>query len=161
MKLSRTAWNNVIIFSVMGLILLINLTNNDEQQTTNISVNNEMNILTEHQHILTLTINQELFIERIGKTWRATPAKLSGQALEQMIYAWQQSTGSTLSTAPVVIQENATKVTIDLAGEAEPLILSLYLANQQLLIFNHQNEMWLQLPQALYFQLLPTEIFAE
>lgn len=162
MKLSRTAWNNVIIFSVMALILIINFTNDElNPSQERLSKDNEVEILSAHQHILTLAINQEFLVERIGKTWRAMPAKLSEQALEQMIYAWQQSSGVTIASEPQVLPENATKVTLELAGESQPLILSLYLVNQQLLAFNHQKNIWLQLPAALYQQLLPAAIFTE
>lgn len=161
MKLSRTAWNNVIIFSVMGMILLINLSNKDSSIDESTTANNEIALVNQQQHILTLAVNQELLVERSGKTWRATPAKISEQALEQMIYAWQQNTGVALSNTPKVIAENATKVTIELAGENLPLVFSLYLTEQQLLVFNHNQNIWLQLPKALDKQLLPAEIFFE
>jgi len=55
MKLSRTGWNNVIIFSVMIIIIMINATNDklfpeDAEQTAS------QTLLPEHSVILTLSI---------------------------------------------------------------------------------------------------------
>lgn len=162
MKLSKAAWNNVIIFSVMGMILLINLNSQDTSNTAQDNASaSEIALLTEQQHILTLAVNQEFLIERIGKSWRATPEKLSEQAIEQMVLAWQQNSGVPLATAPVVIAENATKVTIELAGEQAPLVYSLYLTEQVLLVYHHNQDIWLQLPKVIDQQLLPANIFFE
>ena len=72
-KLSRSGWNNVIIFSVMGFILLINLT----QKNTFMHAtpeNTEQFLIAEHAVILSLTVNQQTHIERIGQTWRSMPS---------------------------------------------------------------------------------------
>jgi len=84
MKLSRTGWNNVIIFSVMIFILVINVTNKKLYSSDDNQSDEQNTIFAKHAVILSLAVNQQVTIERIGRTWRATPAKISGQALEQM-----------------------------------------------------------------------------
>ena len=58
-KLSKTGWNNVIIFAVMGFILLINVTNNkiflsDKNSDQNIALVGQQNV------ILTLSMLSKL-----------------------------------------------------------------------------------------------------
>jgi hypothetical protein len=159
MKLSKTGWNNVIIFTVMSMILLINLTNgrlfpNNDKSTAN----NERSILGEHAVILTLAINEQIFIERIGQTWRAKPVIISNQALEQMMLSWQQPAALEIS-APTDIfnntNNNAIIVTINIAGQELPTVLSLYPLEAQFLIYHHLDKKWLSLSAQLYQQLIP------
>lgn len=157
-KFSRAGWNNVIIFAVMGFILLINATHDnvfsvksDKQQTVALLGNNAV--------ILTLTINQQIKIERIGKTWRASPATIDGQALEQMMMAWQQSTGEIIDEPVDIDKQLALIVSADVAGQTQATILSIHATDEKLLVFNHKSKQWLALPLPIYSQLLPTQIF--
>ena len=161
-KFSRAGWNNVIIFAVLGFILLINATHdnvfssteNTEQQTRQ-----ETPILGDNAVVLTLTVNQQIKIERIGKSWRANPANIAGQALEQMMMTWQQSIATPVD-APVGIDEQlALMVSVELAGQPQALLLSLHATEHELLIFNHQSKLWSALPLQIYAQLLPIQIF--
>ena len=52
MKLSRAGWNNVIIFSVIIFILLINVTNKKLFSDNESSTSAEKSILPEHSVIL-------------------------------------------------------------------------------------------------------------
>lgn len=160
MKLSRTGWNNVIIFSVMGIILLLNVTNERlfKQSDGAYSSSTEVPILGAQAVILTLNINQQLTIERIGQSWRAMPAKISGQALEQMMNAWQQAVGIIQPPGLEVASQPSYVATVYLAGDEQATVLSLYPLADQLLVFNHRWQQWFSLPRAIYFQLLPQEI---
>lgn len=159
-KLSKSGWNNVIIFAVLAFILLINLMDK-EANNTGEPVTQEQSLLGEHAVILTLSLNKELTIERIGRTWRAQPAKISGQALEQMMLSWQQLSGQPLIDAPLLDNKMALIVSIETAGSNEVTIVSIYATDDQLLLFNHQSELWLAVPILLYNQLFPDQIFAE
>ena len=156
MKLSRTGWNNVIIFSVMIFILVINVTNkklysSDDQQIT---------LFSEHAVILSLEVNQQISIERIGRTWRATPAKISGQALDQMMLTWHETEGDIISEPPELDRQMALVISVELAGNAEAQLLNLFITNNELLIFNHQQKRWFAFPIAIFSQLIPNEILA-
>jgi hypothetical protein len=156
MKLSRTGWNNVIIFSVMIFILVINVTNkklysSDDQLIT---------LFSEHAVILSLAVNQQVSIERIGRTWRATPAKISGQALDQMMLTWHETEGDIISEPPELDRQMALVISVELAGDAEAQLLNLFITDNELLIFNHQQKRWLAFPLAIFSQLIPNEILA-
>lgn len=161
-KLSKTGWNNVIIFAVMGFILLINATNKDvfsQRDKENSSMAKEQPLIGEEQVILTLLINNVIEIKRIGKSWQAVPAKINSQALEQMMMSWQKSVGTRLEESPTFTREFSLDVKLDIAGKALPLALNFYATDEQLLIFNQTSQQWLVMPIALYNQLFPQEIF--
>ena len=145
----------------MGFIILINLTNKKIFSPDENSNNQQEIALVGTQNvILTLKINNVVDIERIGRTWRATPASISGQALAQMMMSWQQSSGEAMAQAPEVDHQFSLEVKLDIAGQSEPLALNFYATDQQLLIFNHTSQQWLVMPIVLYGQLFPQEIFA-
>jgi hypothetical protein len=156
MKLSRTGWNNVIIFSVMIFILVINVTNKklyspEDQQKT---------LFSNHAVILSLAINQQVTIERIGRTWRATPAKISGQALDQMMLTWHETAGDIVTEPPKLDHKMALVILVELAGKTEAQLLNLFITNNELLIFNHHQKRWLAFPLAIFSQLIPNEVLA-
>ncbi|NQZ21433.1 MAG: hypothetical protein HRT53_05190 [Colwellia sp.] len=157
MKLSRTGWNNVIIFSVMIFIIVINITNkklfssDDKQQLT---------IFAKHAVILSLSIEQQISVDRVGRNWQATPAKISGQALEQMMLTWHEIEGDIVTQPPELDRQMALVVSIELAGDEQTNVLNLFITNTELLVFNNQEKRWLAFPLAIFSQLIPTEILA-
>lgn len=161
MKLSRAGWNNVIIFTVMGFILLINFTNNkifsDSESTVEIE---QATLFGQHATILTLTFYPNITIERIGKTWRATPTILQEQALEQMMRSWSNSEGDTLKVAPQIDEKMAFIVKVELAGQDQPHTLKLFATDTELLIYNQTKQLWKSFPLAIFSQLVPNEVFS-
>lgn len=163
MKLSRTGWNNVIIFSVMIIILLINATNDKIFPDEGHENKAEQLILPEHGVILTLAIDysekQSVLLERIGRSWQLTTQGLildkSEQQIEQMMFAWQQSSGLVQAAAVIVEGTDEVTVSIALAGESDIRSFILYPLTDQLLIYQQQDNRWLALPATLAQQLLP------
>ncbi|MGL1957671.1 MAG: hypothetical protein OCD00_10185 [Colwellia sp.] len=161
MKLSRTAWNNVIIFSVMIIILMINATNDklfpDEKSQS--SHTSDQWVLPEHSVILTVETSsptgKQVFIKRDGRHWQVRPTNATTQQIEQLIFSWQQSSGLVQADDILIADNIATKVTISIAGVEQKQRFSLYPLIDQLLIFNHQKKIWLALPAAMSNQLLP------
>lgn len=166
MKLSRTGWNNVIIFSVMIMIILINATNNrlfpDGENETNTSA--ELPLLAQHSVVLTLSINKQVLFERMGKQWQMSPLMkntlptLTQQQIEQMVFAWQQTTGLVQADEMVITGQQGITVVVETANSDHPQIFTLYPLIDQLLVKKQQTEqqaVWLALPQALTAQLLP------
>ena len=161
MKLSRTGWNNVIIFSVMAFILLINFTNNKIfSDSKSMSEVEQATLFTANETILTLTFSHNVTVERIGKNWRATPAVLNEQALEQMMRSWKNSEGETVKSPPILDEKMALVVNIELADQVEPYVLSLFATDSELLIFNRTTQVWKSFPLAIFAQLVPNEIFS-
>ena len=161
MKLSRTGWNNVIIFSVMIIILLINATN--DHLFSEGEGGNDKHLLPEHSVILTLTINfpdnRQLVFERVGRAWRMTRqgllVDLSNQQIDQMMLAWQQSSGLVQAGDVLVEGLEGIEVIINTATSKHELVYKLYPLVDQLLVFNLNNQLWLALPKAVTHQLVP------
>lgn len=166
MKLSRTGWNNVIIFSVMTIILVINATNNKLFPNEESENKAEQLILPEHSVILTLSIelskSQRVLFERIGRSWQLTAKGVmlekTEQQIEQMMFAWQQSSGLVQVADIVIDNKQGIPVQIALAGDAQAKTFTLYPLADQLLIYQHQDKLWLALPATLSQQLLPTNL---
>jgi hypothetical protein len=161
MKLSRTGWNNVIIFSVMIIILLINATN-DRLFPEEDSVNDK-SILPEHSVILTLTVNysenRQLTFERVGRVWKMINkgilVDLSNQQIDQLMLAWQQASGLVQADDILVEGFTGVEVVINTATSQHELVYKLYPLRDQLLVFNVQTKLWLALPKAIANQLIP------
>jgi hypothetical protein len=163
MRLSRTGWNNVIIFSVMIIIIFLNFTNDKLfRRDQSGAYSQDISLFSEPAVILSLSINKLITIERLGKSWRITPIKhnLSEQAVEQMMLSWQRATGTTATLKYDLSMQTATLVSVVVAGKEQAYELSLYPTQDQLLIFNQQSKQWLSLPLAIYYQLLPPQILA-
>lgn len=163
MKLSRTGWNNVIIFSVMIIILMINATNDKLFPSEDNDNKSEQLILSAHSVILTLAIdysaNQQVLFERVGRSWQLTTKGMivdkTDQQIEQMMFAWQQSSGLVQAADIVIDSERGIPVQIALAGDVQAKAFTLYPLTDQLLIYQHQDKIWLSLPSTLAQQLLP------
>lgn len=170
MKLSKTGWNNVIIFSVMIMILLINVTSKKlfTDESANQADSSQQSILADHSVILTLAINNQLMFQRSGVNWqiidiasgKEVALKLTNQQIEQVMLAWQQSTGLVQADDIIIEGQKGIAVTVGIAGKAQAEQFTLYPLIDQLLLYKHsskqnQQGVWLALPQALTAQLLP------
>lgn len=166
MKLSRTGWNNVIIFSVMTIILLINATNDKLFPNEESGTNGEQLILPQHSVILTLSVDfsekQHVLLERVGRSWHLTAQGITlektEQQIEQMMFAWQQSSGLVQAAEIMIDSDQGVAVQIALAGESEVRTFILYPLNDQLLVYQQQENAWLALPATLAQQLLPVSL---
>lgn len=159
-KLSRSGWNNVIIFTVMGFILLINVTNKNVF-TSKENQASEQFVLGADAVLLTLSINHELSIERLGRSWRATPERISGQALSQMMRSWQLLEGQVVNAPKGVDLKLALVIIVEVADIPQAINLSLIATDYELLIYNQVTQLWFSLPIELYSQLLPDAVFTD
>ena len=160
MKLSKTAWNNVIIFSAMIIILLINATNDRLFPEDN---NNDELLLPEHSVVLTLSValanKGSIMFERVGRAWQMTSQgvllDLTNQQIEQMMFTWQQSSGLVQAADILVNGQEGIQVELSLAGVEQQQKFTLYPLIDQLLVYNMQKKLWLALPSAMNHQLIP------
>lgn len=165
MKLSRTGWNNVIIFSVMTIILVINATNNKLFPNEEHDNKAERAILPPHSVILALAIdypaNHQVVFERVGRSWQLTAKGVlvdkTDQQIEQLMFSWKQSSGLVQAGNIEIESKKGVKVKIALAGLEKEKTFTLYPLNDQLLIYLHQDDLWLALPATLAQQLLPVK----
>jgi len=161
MKLSKTAWNNVIIFSVMIIILLINGTN--ERLFPEDSKNNDEQLLPQHSVVLTLSItlpnDTSVVFERMARAWQMTSQgvflDLTNQQIDQVMLAWQQSIGLVQAADIVVNGQDGVEVKLSLAGVEQEQKFTLFPLADQLLVYNQQKKSWLAFPVAISHQLIP------
>jgi hypothetical protein len=169
MKLTRTGWNNVIIISVMLMILLINFTSDRLFPESNSVTNTqgEQMLFAEHAVILTLIIDGQIKIERLGQTWQVKQLEtqkiitsVNQQVLEQTMRAWQQTAGLLQASTIEITGLTGLSIKVYLAGQQEVKKLTLYPLDDQLLIKDGtepMKEKWFALPSALYAQFIPEE----
>ena len=156
-KLSRSGWNNVIIFSVMGFILLINLTQKNTFMNTT-PEHTEQFLIAEHAVILSLTVNQQTHIERIGQTWRSMPSVIEGQPLSAMMSAWHQVSGTEIKKPEVLDKTKAIVVSVVLAGQDIDEYFMLLPSEQELIIYKQSSDQWLSVAAPIFSQLIPNEV---
>jgi hypothetical protein len=128
------------------------------------SVSNK-HLLPEHSVILTLVINfdgkRQLTFERVGKAWQMTSqgllVDLTNQQIEQLMLAWQQSSGLVQADDILIEGLNGIEVLVNTASNKYELAFMLYPLVDQLLVLNLQNKLWLSLPKAVARQLIPNQ----
>ena len=87
-RLSQKAWNNVIIFAMLAMILMLNLSSFKPDDSDLPSP-----IIEEGAILLSLQINQNV-IERAGQTWRLediAQEQVSSQQLAILVDNWQRA----------------------------------------------------------------------
>ena len=121
-KLSRQAWNNVLIVTMIVMIFLFNSTNNilTGGQDDDPKV---LPILPEGSLILTVEMGDRK-IERIGRSWRANPSlDMADEALSALMSNWQNGLvmvdEGALPDTPIVI-------VVWLAGETKGRVFQLF-----------------------------------
>ncbi|WJG09507.1 hypothetical protein [Aliiglaciecola sp. LCG003] len=133
-RLSRKAWNNVIIFAMILMILLFNTTNNI---LTGSREESQLHLLPEHSMLMTLQM-PEVNIERIGQGWRTVPTKAFDETqLQALAQKWQSSqmvdySGALPAEMPVV-------VIAWLASENSGRVFQLYPNGQDTLVLYQQK----------------------
>jgi len=133
LRLSKRAWNNVLIFSMIALILILNLDQfKDDSPKTRL-------VVPEGEYILSLDING-VKIEKAGQQWRIAPNSIqvnplpTEAQLRSLVSAWQEVYISpanidydlSLFSQPDVI------VTLRLAGRSEASVIGFSIINEQL-----------------------------
>ena len=112
-RLSRRAWNNVIIFAMLLMIVLFNSTHNI---LTGSMGEDEISapLLPADSVLMTLDFSGQK-IERIGRGWRLRPAESVAEAdLAELVNAWHSTNMARTEDYP----------------EAEPLIVVVWLAGE-------------------------------
>lgn len=111
-KLSRRAWNNVIIFSMLILIFLFNSTSNflsggaDTKQTPR---------LIPAEALIASIDFGDIKVERIGQGWRALGIKIEESELLKLNQTWVDAE----------IDESVTELSISQASEGRMVLISL------------------------------------
>ncbi|MEM6508773.1 MAG: hypothetical protein AAF644_04675, partial [Pseudomonadota bacterium] len=135
MRLSRKAWNNVVIISMLLMIFFFNGLH--KKLNTQPVEEGVQALLPEQSFILAMAF-PELKIERIGTSWRSqilqeTTWQGDEQQLEQLVELWQHQKLTIASlTVSKISQTSADYVaSVWLAGEQLPAVYQLYNIDQQ------------------------------
>lgn len=117
MRLSKRAWNNVLIFACLGMIIIFNLMSGKLIDNAEGSI---ATILPEQSMILTLEY-PNVSIERLGTSWRVNPSEFIQPAdVERIMNTWLTMSGEiSLATS----DEEGYRVTLWLAGQEHPMKL--------------------------------------
>ncbi|OUS70854.1 hypothetical protein B5G52_12985 [Pseudoalteromonas sp. A601] len=136
MQLSRKAWNNVLIFSMLLMIFFFNglhkkLNSVPEQPSI-------QTLLPAQSFILALSFPEQK-VERIGTAWRSllllenpTSSEWSAnqENIVKLINDWQGAELSVSEVSPAKLTQPITVATLWLAGEQLPWLYQLYSAPQ-------------------------------
>jgi len=129
LRLSKRAWNNVLIVSMLVMILLFNSTNNILN-----GGNSEASIvplIPEDGILMTLEIG-DVKVERIGRGWRANATPIIPEVeLATLVQTWTQAQ---MISYDLLSEEQPFVVIAWLAGAPEGLVFQLYPADQDTLV---------------------------
>lgn len=129
LRLSKRAWNNVLIVSMLVMILLFNSTNNilngDNYEASIVPLIPEDGIL------MTLEIG-DIKVERIGRGWRANTTPVIPEVdLATLVQTWTQAQ---MISYELPSEDQPFVVIAWLAGAPEGLVFQLYPAAQGTLV---------------------------
>ena len=150
-RLSRQAWNNVLIVTMIVMIFLFNSTNN--MLTGDDSEPQERLILPQGSLILTLEFDA-LKVERIGRSWRTDrPAMLTEEQMLRLVTHWREGK---IVDEPGPVDNNTIVAVIWLAGEEKGRVFELFSDKNGTYIYS-QNERYRVLELTIE-DLIPAEI---
>lgn len=128
LRLSQKAWNNVIIFTMLLMILLFSTTSNI--LNTGTSEGDVRLLLPENVPIMKIDYGN-MKIERIGQSWRVltnnTGADLTFEP-QNIVQHWQMAKIGASSAA----EQQPLVVVVWLAGEVKGRVFKLYIAENKL-----------------------------
>ena len=148
-RLSQKAWNNVIIFTMLAMILLLNISSFKSDD-----LDMPMPIIEEGGILLSLQIDQNV-IERAGQTWRfsATSPALASQSqttnaqLAILVDNWQRALVKSQSEVTAdLLQQPDYVVVLWLAGERNGLVLPIKTIDTQTYLMLNGEVMQLDFP---------------
>jgi hypothetical protein len=129
LRLSKRAWNNVLIVSMLVMILLFNTTtnflNDGDQETAT------MPLLPEGSVIMTLEMG-DVKVERIGRGWRSNASPAVPEAtLARLVARWSEAQ---LNVYDIPSDEQPLVAIVWLAGDTQGQVFQLYPAGKDTLV---------------------------
>ena len=149
-RLSQKAWNNVIIFAMLAMILVLNISSFKSGDS-----DFPVPVIEEGGLLLRLQIDQYV-IERAGQTWRlssSSPLTNSQSSTEEsyalaaLVDNWQRALVKPQHEVTAeVLQSPDLVVVLWLAGERNGLVLPIKTINQQTYLMFNNEVMLLDFP---------------
>lgn len=133
LKLTQRTWNNVLIFTMLGLILILNIDMFKSDKPT------ARLIVPEGEYIISIQINQ-VVLEKAGPQWRISPIGMqpstmpNASQLQEIVKAWQQAyiSPTDIEFDNEVFSTPSILVTLSLAGVNQPTVVALNIIENQL-----------------------------
>lgn len=152
-RMSRKAWNNIIIFAMLLMIFLFNATTNILNNPDD--KNQPVGLLPEHSLLMTLQSNG-FEIQRIGTGWRLVPAAdITQEQVHAIVENWQMTTITPIETPSP--ENNSLIVIAWLAGVDQGLVFQLYQQQQDILVQHQGNWFIINDSDLEQFTINPTE----
>jgi hypothetical protein len=148
--LSRTGWNNVVIFAMLLMIFFLNgfhnkLFNKDEPLQV-------VPLLPEASFVLAAAL-PGVKVERIGTSWRSDGIwQTDASHISAWLSEWTDSAMQTIAT-PADKGEAISAVQFWLAGQELPFVHTLYQHDEQYYLYDKQRQVWLLLSKTQVSQL--------
>ncbi len=148
-RLSRTGWNNLIIFAMLFMIFLFNglhhkLLNSNAEE-------GERALLPLNSLVLTIEFDS-VKVERIGKGWRTTGVDTVD--LAGLVNSWQSQLMVPMNDT-VPSEKVLTHATFWLAGLENGYTFSLHQYQSEYYLFDRDKQIWYALPVTLKNTLFP------
>ncbi|GAC26949.1 hypothetical protein [Brumicola pallidula] len=150
LRLSQKGWNNVIIFTMLAMILMLNISSFQSDDS-----HLPVPIIEEGGILLSLQIDQDV-IERAGQTWRfsssspmASSIAFEGQsgALATLVNSWQRAlVKSQNEVSAELLKSPDFVVVLWLAGERNGRVLPIKTIQQQTYLMLDNEVMLLDFP---------------
>jgi len=149
-RLSQKAWNNVIIFTMLAMILVLNIGSFKSDDS-----DFPVPVIEEGGLLLSLQIDQYV-IERAGQTWRLSsssplaneqPSEEQSEALAVLVDNWQRALVKPQNEVTAeALQAPDVVAVLWLAGERNGLVLPIKTINQQTYLMFNNEVMLLDFP---------------
>lgn len=151
-KLSRRAWNNVLIFAVLLLMFLLYGT---PQRLADLKHRNTS--LLGEQQLLSIEF-ASVRISRSPQGWQLAPARPDLQPLvDRTLAIWQQQLLADGERSVSPLPEPLTQAQLVLAGQGEPIIWVLSLSDQQFYLSPSHRRLYYPISAAEAELLFPAE----
>ncbi|XOV80094.1 MAG: hypothetical protein ACFHVJ_03850 [Aestuariibacter sp.] len=132
LKLGQRGWNNVLIFAMLFMVFLFStsnklLQNNSEQPTS-------MRLFPPYTIVMKIQF-ADVTLQRIGQDWRIDNTGYEVAPLVVLLHRWEGLEVQPIADPPV---GNPYIITLSLAGEEKPRVVSLY-EQQELAVISYQG----------------------
>jgi len=152
MKLSRKAWNNVLLISAFLMILIFNITGKSTAISSDL-----VGILPENSKIIALSIDQQLW-KQTENGWQSHLPKVNNGQTAKTISLWQSHK---FTVWPDVIggSTQVKRIKVQIAQLANPIELTLFYSQKQKILTNWQGQLLQLSPEE--FELLFTPLMQQ
>lgn len=149
MRLTRVGWNNVIIYGVMVLFILLYIVPQELAKHSNAPATR---LIEPHQQFLSYQFPQATLTQVAGQ-WQFQPSQ--ALSVDAIMFAWQRLPLQALSVAPDLV---ARVCQVELVISAQPEPLQVILSTGAEGDYLQQAEHWFQLQPGQLDQLCPPSL---